>query len=118
MVDRIQEFAISSATVEEATVAINCTEKEIAKTMAFKIHDKGILIVMAGDAKIDNPKYKAQYHTKAVIENMNKKNPVTFLLLWDLIDEMEINKKGYMQIFILRTGVNKKGLQEIEHNIL
>lgn len=67
MEDRIQEFPISSATVEEAAIAIGCREKEIAKTMSFKIADKAVLIVMAGDAKIDNPKFKAQYHTKAVM---------------------------------------------------
>ncbi len=67
MEDRIQEFPISSATVEEAAVAIHCQEKEIAKTMSFKIADKAMLIVMAGDAKIDNSKFKAQYHTKAVM---------------------------------------------------
>lgn len=67
MEDRILELPISSATVEEAATAINCEEKEIAKTMSFKINDKAILIVMAGDAKIDNSKYKAQYHTKAVM---------------------------------------------------
>lgn len=67
MEDRIKELPISSATVEEAAIAINCEEKEIAKTMSFKINDKAILIVMAGDAKIDNSKYKAQYHTKAVM---------------------------------------------------
>lgn len=67
MEDRIKELPISSATVEEAAIAINCKEKEIAKTMSFKINDKAILIVMAGDAKIDNSKYKAQYHTKAVM---------------------------------------------------
>jgi prolyl-tRNA editing enzyme YbaK/EbsC (Cys-tRNA(Pro) deacylase) len=54
MDDRIQEFHTSSATVEAAAVAVNCEEKEIAKTIAFKINDKAILIVMAGDAKIDN----------------------------------------------------------------
>ncbi len=67
MEDRIQEFPMSSATVEEAAVAIHCQEKEIAKTMSFKIADKAMLIVMAGDAKIDNSKFKAQYHTKAVM---------------------------------------------------
>ena len=67
MEDRIKELPISSATVEEAAIAINCEEKEIAKTMSFKINDKAILIVIAGDAKIDNSKYKAQYHTKAVM---------------------------------------------------
>lgn len=67
MEGRILELPISSATVEEAAAAINCEEKEIAKTMSFKINDKAVLIVMAGDAKIDNSKYKAQYHTKAVM---------------------------------------------------
>lgn len=55
------------------------------------------------------------YVTRGIKEKINKKNPVTFLLLWDLIDEMAIAKKDYMQIFILRTGANKKGIQEIEH---
>ncbi|MDR1495633.1 MAG: YbaK/EbsC family protein [Clostridiales Family XIII bacterium] len=63
--DRILEFPTSSATVEEAARAIGCREKEIAKTMSFKIGDAAMLIVMAGDAKIDNSKYKARYSTKA-----------------------------------------------------
>lgn len=55
--NKIEEtFYIYSTTVEEAAVAINCEEKEIAKTMSFKIGDKAILIVIAGDAKIENPK--------------------------------------------------------------
>lgn len=77
MEDRIQEFPISSATVEEAAVAVGCQEKEIAKTMAFKIEDKVILIVMAGDAKIDNPKYKAQYHKKAAMVKGDEVEEIT-----------------------------------------
>lgn len=63
--DRIQEFEESSATVELAAKALNCEPKRIAKTLSFKIDDKSILIVVAGDAKIDNSKYKAQFNKKA-----------------------------------------------------
>lgn len=77
MEDRIKELPVSSATVEEAAIAINCEEKEIAKTMAFKIDDKAILIVMAGDAKIDNSKYKAQYHTKSVMLKADEVEQIT-----------------------------------------
>jgi prolyl-tRNA editing enzyme YbaK/EbsC (Cys-tRNA(Pro) deacylase) len=55
---RIQEFDVSSATVELAAIALNCEPKRIAKTLSFKLDGKCILIVVAGDAKIDNPKYK------------------------------------------------------------
>ncbi|MEG0215261.1 MAG: YbaK/EbsC family protein [Hungatella sp.] len=63
--DRIQEFEVSSATVELAAEAVGCEPERIAKTLSFKMDDQAILIVTAGDAKIDNPKYKAQFHTKA-----------------------------------------------------
>lgn len=63
--DRIQEFEISSATVELAAKALNCEEKRIAKSMSFKLDEKAIVIVTAGDVKIDNAKYKATFHTKA-----------------------------------------------------
>ena len=57
----------SSATVSEAAAALGCTEAEIAKTMSFIVDDSPIIIVMAGDAKTDNGKYKAYFHTKAVM---------------------------------------------------
>lgn len=63
--DRIQEFEESSATVELAAKALKCEPKRIAKTLSFKVNDKPILIVVAGDAKIDNSKYKAQFNKKA-----------------------------------------------------
>ena len=63
--DEIMEFDVSSATVKEAAIALNCEEKEIAKTLSFLIDGKPIVIVVAGDAKIDNSKYKSEFHTKA-----------------------------------------------------
>ena len=65
MEDKIMEFETSSATVELAAEAVGCEPARIAKTLSFKVGDKPILIVAAGDAKIDNPKYKAQFHAKA-----------------------------------------------------
>ncbi|MDE7243931.1 MAG: YbaK/EbsC family protein [Oscillospiraceae bacterium] len=63
--DRVQEFDVSSATVELAAQALNCEPCRIAKTLSFKADGRAILIVAAGDAKIDNSKYKAQFGTKA-----------------------------------------------------
>ena len=63
--DKVMEFPVSSATVEEAAKALNSEEKEIAKTLSFLIEDKPILIVVAGDCKIDNSKYKAEFSVKA-----------------------------------------------------
>ncbi len=65
MADRVIEFDSSSATVAEAAKAAGCTEGEIAKTLSFVVDQRTILIVVAGDVKIDNGKYKAEYHTKA-----------------------------------------------------
>ena len=63
--DRIMEFDVSSATVKEAAIALGCSEGEIAKTLSFIVNDKPILIVTAGDSKIDNSKYKKEFSTKA-----------------------------------------------------
>ncbi len=63
--NRIREFKVSSATVELAAVAVGVEGARIAKSLSFKVGDKPIIIVVAGDAKIDNGKYKAQFHTKA-----------------------------------------------------
>ncbi len=61
----IMEFNVSSATVSEAAKAIGCKEEEIAKTLSFIVDDKAILIVTSGNSKVDNGKYKAEFHTKA-----------------------------------------------------
>lgn len=65
MAERIQEFEVSSATVELAAAALNCEGCRIAKSLTFKVAEQPIMIVVAGDAKIDNAKYKAQFATKA-----------------------------------------------------
>ena len=63
--DRIREFDVSSATVELAAVAVGVEGARIAKSLSFKVNEEPIIIVAAGDAKVDNAKYKAQFHTKA-----------------------------------------------------
>lgn len=65
MEDRILEFDQSSETVALAAQAVGCEEKQIAKTMAFMVDGKPILVTVAGDAKIANGKFKARFHTKA-----------------------------------------------------
>ena len=72
MADRIQEFDVSSATVELAAAALNCEGCRIAKSLTFKVADQPIMIVVAGDAKIDNAKYKAQFATKAKMLTPNE----------------------------------------------
>lgn len=62
---RIMEFDVSSATVEKASKAINCKQEEIAKTLSFIVDNTPILIVVSGDSKIDNSKFKTEFHTKA-----------------------------------------------------
>lgn len=63
--DRIQEFEVSSATVELAAQALHCEGKRIAKTLSFYQGEECVLIVAAGDAKVDNAKYKARFGMKA-----------------------------------------------------
>ena len=63
--NKIMQFSVSSATVEEAAKAVNCEEKEIAKSLSFIVENNPIIIVVAGDAKIDNKKYKEEFHAKA-----------------------------------------------------
>ncbi len=65
MGELVSEFDVSSATVGEAAIAVGVTEGEIAKTLSFLVDEKPILIVVAGDVKIDNAKYKARFHAKA-----------------------------------------------------
>ena len=62
---RIQEFDVSSATVEQAAQALGCEGARIAKTLSFVVDGRAVLIVAAGDARVDNAKFKAFFHTKA-----------------------------------------------------
>ena len=63
--DHIQEFEVSSATVELAAEALQCEPCRIAKTLSFMVNGSPSLIVTAGDARIDNHKYKAKFEAKA-----------------------------------------------------
>lgn len=63
--NKIMEFDKSSATVELAAKALDCAPARIAKTLSFALGDKTILIVTAGDVKIDNAKYKSEFGGKA-----------------------------------------------------
>ena len=63
--DRVQEFNVSSATVELAAQALGCDGCLIAKTMSFLVDGQVALVVLAGDARIDNAKFKAHFHQKA-----------------------------------------------------
>ena len=63
--ERVKVFDQSSATVELAAQAVGCEPAHIAKTMSFLQGDKAILIVTAGDARIENKKYKSLFHQKA-----------------------------------------------------
>ena len=65
MDSKIIELKDSSATVEQAANALGCKPEHIAKTMSFKTKEGPILIVCAGDAKIDNKKYKSVFRQKA-----------------------------------------------------
>lgn len=65
--DRIREFDTSSATVELAAQALGCEPCRIAKSLCFMVDGSAVMIVAAGDVKVDNSKYKAQFSTKATM---------------------------------------------------
>lgn len=65
MEDRIQEFPVSSATMELAAQALGCEPCRIVKTLSFDVNGTPILIAIAGDAKVDNAKYKNRFGVKA-----------------------------------------------------
>ena len=65
MENRVLEFPVSSATVELAAVAVGCEPARIAKSLSFLVDEKAILVIAAGDTKINNSAFKAQFHTKA-----------------------------------------------------
>lgn len=92
--EKIQEFDVSSATVELAALALNCEPERIAKTLSFKVKDNCILIVAAGDAKIDNAKYKAKFQTKAK------------MLAPDEVEEMTGHAVGGVCPFAVKEGVS------------
>ncbi len=65
LAERIQEFEVSSATVALAAEALHCEPARIAKTLSFARGEGALLVVAAGDAKVDNPRFKAAFGMKA-----------------------------------------------------
>ena len=74
--DRIQEFDVSSATVALAAEALRCEECRIAKTLSFHVYEQVVLIVTAGDARVDNKKYKACFGKKAKMLAFDEAEPL------------------------------------------
>lgn len=64
MESKILEFPVSSATVELAAQALSCEPKRITKTLSFNVSGSAVLVAAAGDARIDNAKFKAQFGVK------------------------------------------------------
>ena len=93
MENRILEFEVSSATVELAAKAVGVEGKRIAKTLSFLVNDGAILIVVAGDARIDNKKFKEFFHQKAK------------MLTFEQVDEMIGHSVGGVCPFAINEGV-------------
>jgi prolyl-tRNA editing enzyme YbaK/EbsC (Cys-tRNA(Pro) deacylase) len=62
--DRLTEYSETIDTVEHAAQQVGCTESEIAKTLTFMVDDKPVVVVMAGDGRVNSSKFKSQFHTK------------------------------------------------------
>ena len=93
MDNKIQEFNVSSATVEEAAKALNTEGKRIAKTLSFKTKENIIMIILAGDAKVSNSKYKAKFHEKA------------HMLTYDEVNELIGHPVGGVCPFAVKDGI-------------
>lgn len=93
MEEKVLEFAVSSATVELAAEALHCEPQRIAKTLSFLVVEQPVLIVAAGDAKVDNHKFKEQFATKAK------------MLSPDQVEEMVGHAVGGVCPFAVKDGV-------------
>lgn len=92
--DRILIFDDSSATVHDASLRLNCMEAEIAKTMSFIVNDKVVIVVLAGDAKIDNSKYKHFFGAKAK------------MIPFESVEELTSHEVGGVCPFGLKDGID------------
>lgn len=72
MGDRVKEFDVSSATVELAALAVGTEPAHIAKSMTFMVEEQPIMIICAGDVKVNNGKYKARFGKKAKMLNWDE----------------------------------------------
>ena len=74
--ERIQEFTVSSATVALAAEALGCEPARIAKSLSFEKGESAILVIAAGDARIDNAKFKQRFGVKAKMLSADKVEPL------------------------------------------
>ena len=86
-------FEESTATVYEAALALGCSEGEIAKSMGFILNEKTILIIAAGNKKIDNAKFKAAFHVKAK------------MIPFEMVEELTGHAAGGVCPFAVKSGV-------------
>lgn len=93
MEDRILEFEVSSATVELAAKAVGVEGQRIAKTLSFLVKEEPVLIVVAGDGRIDNKKFKEFFHQKAK------------MLTYEQVDELIGHSVGGVCPFAINEGV-------------
>lgn len=91
--DRVMQFEVSSATVELAAQAVGCEAARIAKTISFLTHEGALLIVAAGDVKVDNGKFKARFAQKAK------------MIPFDMVEELTGFKPGGVCPFCAKDGV-------------
>ena len=91
--NKIQEFEVSSATVDLAAKALGCAPERIAKSLSFMVNSTPIIIVTAGDARIDNVKYKAHFSVKAK------------MLTYEQVEELIGHKVGGVCPFAINEGV-------------
>ena len=120
--DRIREFDISSATVELAAIAVGVEGARIAKSMSFKIGEEPIIIVMAGDAKVDNSRYKAQFHTKAKMLTFDEAHTMighdpggvcSFALPDNVKTYLDISLKRFETVFLFLTFLQTVSGKEV-----
>ena len=114
---RIREFDVSSATVELAAIAVGVEGARIAKSMSFKLGDEPIIVVVAGDQKIDNAKYKAQFHQKAKMLTFDEACAFTGHAPGGVCSfALPENVKTYLDVSLkLRDGVPRCGQQQQRH---
>ncbi|MDE6883319.1 MAG: YbaK/EbsC family protein [Lachnospiraceae bacterium] len=93
MEERVLEFEVSSATVELAAAALGCEPQRIAKTLSFMQGEGAVLICAAGDAKVDNHKYKERFGTKAK------------MLSFEEVEQMTGHAVGGVCPFVVKEGV-------------
>lgn len=91
--DRLTEHTETIDTVEHAAQQIGCSEAEIAKTLSFMVEEKPVIVVMAGDGRVNSSKFKAQFHTKPS------------MVARDLVEELTGFQPGGVCPFAVKSGV-------------